>query len=164
VLTEIGRWPIATTIVLTMLAVGMVLQPLNPQLQFSPAENTLLLAASLVGVLGMKGWWLLMAYPKLRKSPFPGSPLRATAIAFVPFFVCFATFLYIVPAKIGDNNFPLLGRISFLLFAYLLFVTFFTGSMHALHTMWAYQGSLWELLRKSRVPTSMKPPNGGSNA
>jgi hypothetical protein len=148
VLMEIGRWPIATTIVLTMLTVGMVLQPPDPQLQFSPIENTLMLAGSLVGILGMKGWWLLLAHPKLRKAPFPGSPLRATAIAFVPIFTFFATFLYIVPAKVGDD-FPLLGRISFLLFAYLLFVTFCTGFMHALHAMWAYQGSLSNLLRKN---------------
>lgn len=159
VMNEIARWPAVTLAVLAALAAMTVFIPSNTSGKLDPTENAILLAGYLIGALGMKALWLLVTYPRLRKSAFPGSRIMASFIVFVPIFVFYAVGLYAAVKQTGDKP-PLAGMVLFLLFSYLLFSVIFAGFMRAAHTIFMHKGKLSELVERGRRPAPLdsEPP------
>jgi hypothetical protein len=129
VMAEITRWPFITIAILAAVAVAAILQP---DQKLPPIEAAIALGGSLVGVLGLKGLFLLAIYPRLRKQAFPGSYLATSFIVFVPIFVFYATALLLVVPRYGDEV-PLMEVTLFMIFAYLFFGIFFAGALRLFH-------------------------------
>ena len=156
VLTEIGRWPIATVLALTLLTALIVFLPQETSLAFGPFGNALMVAGYQLALLGGKGMLLLLAYPRLHKTSFPGSYLVSTALVLVPNFVFFAIGLPLLARESGDEmSIPVL--LTFLVVAYPIFVVFFAAAMRAQHAMSPLQDKMSALIWK-RSPVPAKPP------
>jgi hypothetical protein len=134
VMAEIARWPIATTIVLTIIAAGFVLQP-EALSELTPINRAIGVAGYLTGVLGLKGLWLLMAYPLMHKAHFPGSRLIASFMVFVPIMAFYATGLLVIVKQAGLAPMPATTAIPLLLFSYVLFSLFFAAAAAVMHSI-----------------------------
>ncbi len=161
VLTEIGRWPIATVLALMLLTAQIVFLPQETSLTFGPFGNALMVAGYQLALLGAKGMLLLLAYPRLHKTNFPGSYLVSTALVFVPIFLFFAIGLPLLARQNGDEmSIPIL--LTFLLVAYPMFVVFFAAAMRAQHAMSPLQDKISTLIWK-RSPISAKQRQRGQD-
>jgi hypothetical protein len=126
VLTEVGRWPWATTAVISLAAAMVVIAAINE----GRAEPLyLVINAIMVSVclIGLKALMHLMAYATLYKRPFPGSFLIATAIAMIPLHVFFACGFYVLGVEQGEL-FPVFALLVLVGVGYPLFTLFFAGA------------------------------------
>jgi hypothetical protein len=148
VMAEIARWPVATMILMTALTVATVLLPYESGrpngTPLSDLDKALLLAGTLLAILGMKGLLLLMDYPRRHKQSFPGSYLATSFIVFVPIFGFYAAGLN----TLAGDDFPVFGRVLFLLFSYILFSVFFAGALRMQHAMHALNIKVDEYIRR----------------
>lgn len=135
VLTEMGRWPVATLALLVLIA-GLLLMQFEREYRLQPIETALVLAGQLTGVLGGKTVWLLLGYPRLI-GRFPGSYLVATFMAFIPTMAFYASALYLLNIN-AEKPLPLYQAIIFLLFAYVTFSLLCAAFFRA-HE-WMFQG------------------------
>lgn len=146
VLTEIGRWPIATLSAQTLLTALIVFLP-ESGFKFGPFGNALMIAGYQLALLGGKGMLLLVAYRRLHKAEFPGSYLMSTGMVFVPIFTFFAISLPLLAKERGEEV-SVAMVLAFVLLAYPIFVLFFAGTMRAQHAMQPLQDKLSSLLWK----------------
>jgi integral membrane sensor domain MASE1 len=156
VLTEIGRWPIATLIVLTLLTAVIVFQPSETSLKFGALGNALMVAGYQLSLLGGKGMLLLWAYPHLHNKKFPGSYLMSTALVLAPNFVFFAIGLRLLAREHGDEE-SIAILLTFVLVSYPIFVVFFAAAMRIQHAMSPLQERISALIWK-RSPVSAERP------
>lgn len=155
VLTEVGRWPITTLSVLTLLTALIVFQPPETSLKFGALGNALMVAGYQLALLGGKGMLLLWAYPRLHKTKFPGSYLVSTALVMLPDFVFFAIALPLMTRESGEEV-SIAALLIFVLLSYPIFVVFFAAAMRVQHAMSPLQDKMSALFWK-RSPISPRP-------
>jgi hypothetical protein len=138
VMAEFARWPVATLVVMVALTVAILFVPYGQSVKsdgspLSAIDRALLIAAQLLTILEIKASHGLFVYPQRHKSPFPGSYLISSLIVLAPFFTGFAAFI----GALASENFPVIGRIIFVLFSYALFSVFFAGFLRIQHAIMA---------------------------
>lgn len=133
VVAEAKRWPWATAIVLAIIA-ALTIAQLSQDPRYHTFDIVIGVAGYLVGMVGLKTLWLLMAYPVVNRSRFPGSYLVATYIAMIPVFTFYAIGVHILAIETGETP-PLLVMIPFGFFAYMLFTIFWSAFARAMEWM-----------------------------
>lgn len=129
VLAGLRQWPIATTIVATILAT-LVVGQLVYEKRSDPTYIFVNLLSIASAIAGMKIIVYLMAHPFLKKSPFPGSYLVAVAIAMVPIFVFYGCGFYLLGVQGGKFS-PVVAMLVLFVIGYPLFTVFVAGFLRA---------------------------------
>lgn len=148
VVEETRRWPVVTTICLTVLSALIAVNAINerPQDALYVLVNVI---GFLSGALGLKALGHLMTYAMSHKKPFPGSFLVATGIAMIPIFAFYACGFYTlaIQNKLGvqesDKFSPLVGFLILFGIGYPLFTVFAAGFFRAQQWIQLNQSKLW---------------------
>ena len=126
---ETRRWPVATTIVVTIIAALTAVQAINER-----HSDAIYVAVEVIGflsvALGLKALLHLTTYVMVHREPFLGSHLVASGIVMIPLFVFYACAFYVMSFQL-DESLPVGAVLIFLGVAYPLFTIFSAGALRA---------------------------------